>query len=130
MLRLVSGLTIGPKSCIREIRKLQTALHENVTKNRELEKAYHNLKSAQSQLLQAEKMQSIGRLAAGVAHELNIPIQFIGDNLRFFEESFSDMQRLKNARDIIIDNAAQGQNVIENIQKSRVLEEEADWEYH
>lgn len=59
--------------------KLESALREIVGTNKELEKAYHDLKSTQAQLLQAEKMESIGRLAAGIAHEINTPVQFIGD---------------------------------------------------
>ena len=43
----------------------------------------------QSQLAQAQKLEAIGQLAAGIAHEINTPIQFIGDNLHFFEEAFS-----------------------------------------
>ena len=50
-------------------------------KNIELEKAYAELKSAQSQILQQEKMASIGQLAAGIAHEINNPIGFIMSNL-------------------------------------------------
>jgi two-component system NtrC family sensor kinase len=49
--------------------------------NRELEKAYSELKAAQSRILQQEKMASIGQLAAGVAHEINNPIGFIMSNL-------------------------------------------------
>ncbi len=40
---------------------------------------------------QAQKLQSIGHLAAGIAHEINTPIQFVGDNLRFFSDSFRDV---------------------------------------
>ena len=47
----------------------------------ELEKAYHELQESQSQLLQREKMASIGQLAAGVAHEINNPMGFISSNL-------------------------------------------------
>ncbi|MDA8084589.1 MAG: PhnD/SsuA/transferrin family substrate-binding protein [Nitrospiraceae bacterium] len=47
----------------------------------ELEKAYNELKLAQSQILQQEKMASIGQLAAGVAHEINNPTGYIMSNL-------------------------------------------------
>ncbi len=50
-------------------------------KNAELAQAYASLKTTQSQVLQQEKMASIGQLAAGVAHEINNPIGFITSNL-------------------------------------------------
>lgn len=40
-------------------------------------------KRLETQLLQAQKLESIGQLAAGIAHEINTPLQFIGDNVRF-----------------------------------------------
>jgi PAS domain S-box-containing protein len=46
---------------------------------------------AESQLRHAQKMQSIGQLAAGIAHEINTPMQYIGDSLRFLADSFHDM---------------------------------------
>ncbi|WP_321532466.1 PAS domain-containing protein [uncultured Desulfuromonas sp.] len=47
----------------------------------QLEKSYESQKKAQSQLVQQEKMASIGQLAAGVAHEINNPVGFIHSNL-------------------------------------------------
>ncbi len=47
----------------------------------ELQKAYKELKATQMQMLQREKMASIGQLAAGVAHEINNPLGFITSNL-------------------------------------------------
>lgn len=43
------------------------------------------------------KLESIGELAAGIAHEINTPIQFVGSNLSFLRESFADLQELLDA---------------------------------
>jgi two-component system NtrC family sensor kinase len=51
------------------------------TKNRELDEANRDIKAKQSQLLQQEKMASIGQLAAGIAHEINNPMSFILGNI-------------------------------------------------
>jgi len=56
-------------------------MHLLEVKNVELKKANNELKNTQSQMLQREKMASIGQLAAGVAHEINNPMGFITSNL-------------------------------------------------
>ena len=45
----------------------------------------------ETHLLQARKLESVGQLAAGIAHEINTPMQFIGDFLRFIQESFDSL---------------------------------------
>jgi two-component system sensor histidine kinase HupT/HoxJ len=59
----------------------------------ELRKAHEDLKRTQAQLLQAEKMASLGRLVAGVAHELNNPISFVLGNVHALRRYGERLQR-------------------------------------
>lgn len=60
-----------------------TVLVRDQTRRRQLE----------LQLSQAQKMEAVGQLAAGIAHEINTPIQYVGDNIRFLNTSFQDLRR-------------------------------------
>ncbi len=51
-------------------------------------------KSLEAQILQTQKLEAIGQLASGIAHEINTPIQFVGDNTRFLQDSFDDLMDL------------------------------------
>ncbi|MCG3126777.1 MAG: Adaptive-response sensory-kinase SasA [Phycisphaerae bacterium] len=62
-----------------------------------LQRALDQLQQAQAQLLHADKMASIGQLAAGVAHEINNPIGFIASNLTSLGEYVDDLKRVLSA---------------------------------
>ncbi|WP_346294269.1 ATP-binding protein [Sphaerothrix gracilis] len=63
-------------------------------RTQELSKALEQLKSTQSQLVQIEKMSSLGQMVAGIAHEINNPISFVQGNLAPLEDYFRDLLEL------------------------------------
>lgn len=66
----------------------------------ELKDAYQQLEEAQNQLVQSEKMASIGQLAAGVAHEINNPIGYVNSNLGALEKYLKDLFELIDAYEV------------------------------
>jgi PAS domain S-box-containing protein len=69
------------------------------------------------QLLQAQKLESVGQLAAGIAHEINTPTQYIGDNVRFLKEAFHDLEGVRASYERLLaaaqNNAVSGETVQE-----------------
>ena len=60
----------------------------------ELTAALHELKHAQTQLIQTEKMSSLGQMVAGIAHEINNPVNFIHGNLEYANQYIIDLLKL------------------------------------
>ena len=56
-----------------------------------------NQKKLESELYQAQKLESVGRLAAGVAHEINTPVQFVNDNCYFLRDAVSQVGEVLRA---------------------------------
>ncbi len=56
-------------------------------------------KALERQLTYTQKLESVGELAAGIAHEINTPIQYIGDNARFLQDAFEDLLELYRTAD-------------------------------
>src|SRR5687767_6635100 len=70
----------GWEGCVTDISMLKQTLKER-------DRLEDNLR-------QAQKLEAIGQLAAGIAHEINTPTQYVGDNLRFLKESFGELDGL------------------------------------
>lgn len=66
-------------------------------RTRELTETNQQLQETHSQLMQAEKMASLGQLAAGVAHEINNPLAYVNSNLQTLEEYCGDINELMDA---------------------------------
>ena len=60
-------------------------------------------KQMELQIQQGQKLESIGRLAAGVAHEINTPTQYIGDNTQFVRDSFTELLPVLSAPRQLLD---------------------------
>jgi PAS domain S-box-containing protein len=63
-------------------------------------------KTAEEQLHQSQRLESIGQLAAGIAHEINTPTQYASDNMRFLREECEKIMKLLDAHQALLDPAA------------------------
>ncbi len=89
----------------RDITDRRQALEELRSKEAALRAAIVERERIESELVQAQKLEAVGQLAAGIAHEINTPMQYIGDNIHFlrtasarFEPVFQAYQQLALAQ--------------------------------
>lgn len=80
---------------VTERNQVEAALRASEARERqkadELERTLEELKMAQSQLIQTEKMSSLGQMVAGIAHEINNPVSFIYGNISHAEDYVQDL---------------------------------------
>ncbi len=96
-----------------------TAMLRDLTRRKQLE----------TQLAHAQKMESVGQLAAGIAHEINTPIQYVGDNTRFLKNSFEGIERILQEADQLLEKCGAYGELEPAVQSLRALFEEVDLEF-
>jgi GAF domain-containing protein len=92
------GVALQQAELLAQVQKQSEALRQSEAREREkaqeLELTLGELRRTQAQLIQNEKMSSLGQMVAGVAHEINNPVSFIKGNLTPAREYFQDLLSL------------------------------------
>ncbi|MEM7221053.1 MAG: ATP-binding protein [Pseudomonadota bacterium] len=91
----------------------------DVTETRRLEASHR----------QSQKLESVGQLAAGIAHEINTPTQFISDNTHFLAESFDDISKLLKDSIQLADAVDSGKDNEETARQFKTLCEDVEVDY-
>ncbi len=86
-------------------------------------------RSLEEELLQARKLEAVGQLAAGIAHEINTPIQFVGDSVYFLQDAYHDWLRLLEQYQKVVAAMAEREPEAAILQRVRELEGEVDLEF-
>ncbi|MEC9465643.1 MAG: ATP-binding protein [Myxococcota bacterium] len=81
------------------------------------------------QLQHAQKLEAVGQLAAGIAHEINTPIQFVGDSITYLQQSFEDIDLLVKTYETTIEALPEGTLSTDQLDDLEDAREEADLEY-
>ncbi len=84
----------GSMAVLTDISELKKIESELLTKNSELEETLYKLKNMHTQLVISEKMASLGQITAGVAHEINNPINYIKGNIKPLKNDVNDIIEL------------------------------------
>jgi signal transduction histidine kinase len=111
------------------VRAQEASTRRERTLREETERLMAEREQMELELRLAQKLEAVGQLAAGMAHEINTPIQFVGDTVRFLDDAFSEIQGLVDNYRAALAAAVDGRPPGELAQNVAEAEEEADLEY-
>ncbi len=115
----VLGLVVNPLLREGDVFWGFTVMGADITERKMLEK----------QLTQAQKLRSIGQLASGIAHEINTPTQYVGDNVRFLKDAFEDIARVLQVDEELFAAAGGGRVGAELLRRTQDARARADLSY-
>lgn len=129
---LAARINIYKKERIEAVEEKEKVLKEqNVIleqkveeRTKELNQTLSKLKDAQVQLVDSEKMSSLGQLTAGIAHEINNPINFVSSNITPLRQDLEDIQSILSKYEELNTN-----NISNKLEEIESLKQELDYEY-
>jgi PAS domain S-box-containing protein len=101
-------------------------MYVDISERKEAEEQQRQL---EAQLLQSQRLESIGQLAAGVAHEINTPTQFVGDNLRFLNDAIQDLSSIIESFQIAANPDLSVEQKLQAVAEASACAEGMDAEY-
>ena len=114
-----------------QIRKNYLSLEQQVSdRTEEIQKTYKELQESQEQLIQSEKMASLGQMVAGVAHEINTPLGYVTSNVETLDLNITDINSVIKELDLLLssvekknrDNGEITKQVIQTLRKFKQIE--------
>lgn len=114
---------VGSLTDITERKKMEEALHK---KGEEQQLLIMKLQEAHEQLLQSEKMASVGQLAAGIAHEINNPVGFVNSNMGSLQTYMQTLFQLLSQYDEVFKSASPPPEIVA---KMEAIKKKADIDF-
>jgi len=116
---IILGFTLNPMVNVTNGRAGCLLLGADVTARKRME----------TQLAHAQRVESIGHLAAGIAHEINTPLQYVGDNTRFLIDCFEDIDRVCRCCSDLVTSTRSGTALSAKIDQAEQIVRAADLDY-
>lgn len=113
----------------RVFTELARANHALARAHVQLKKEMKERERVEAELRLAQKLKAIGRLASGIAHEINTPVQFIGDNAYFLGTAFEGLQTLLEEFSTLLTVVKDGQPCQEQVEAVERAVEDVELEY-